>query len=189
MAKRRTKRVLRPRTPSRVKRRKRAAKQRSHHHPELVGLGLTAVGLFLATLVYLRWEGGRAGESLVDGIWALVGDAGYLLPVALVVIGSMMLGRSSLVRVHPFRWGLGSVTLGIFLLLADSGGYVGTGLDEIVGTLIGRTGTLIAGAAVTIAGVLLLSGASVGALVRGSGPAISRARSAARRSFERTPRP
>src|SRR5918998_523593 len=112
MAKRRTKRVLRPRTPSRVKRRKRAAKQRSHHHPELVGLGLTAVGLFLATLVYLRWEGGRAGESLVDGIWALVGDAGYLL----------------------------------------------------------------------------LSGASVGALVRGSAPAVPRARTAARRTFERAPR-
>jgi S-DNA-T family DNA segregation ATPase FtsK/SpoIIIE len=188
MAKRRTKRVLRPRTPSRVKRRKRAAKQRSHHHPELIGLGLTAVGLFLSTLVYLGWEGGRAGESVVDGIWALVGDAGYLLPAALVVVGAMMLGRSSLIQVHPFRWGLGSLALGLFLVLADSGGYVGTGLDEVVGTLIGRTGTVIAGTAVSIAGVLLLSGASVGALIRSSGPAVYRARTAARRTFERTPR-
>jgi S-DNA-T family DNA segregation ATPase FtsK/SpoIIIE len=189
MTKRRKKRVLRPRTPSRVKRRKRGAKERSHHHPELIGLGLAAIGLFLSTLLYLGWEGGRAGSWVVDGIWALVGDAGYLLPAALVVLGSMMLGRSSLVQVHPFRWGLGSLVLGLFLLLADSGGYVGTVLDEVVGTLIGRTGTLIAGTAVSIAGVLLLSGASVGALVRGSGPAVSRARSAARRSFERTPRP
>jgi hypothetical protein len=189
MTKRRKKRVLRPRTPSRVKRRKRGAKERSHHHPELIGLGLAAIGLFLSTLLYLGWEGGRGGSSVVDGIWALVGDAGYLLPAALVVLGSMMLGRSSLVQVHPFRWGLGSLVLGLFLLLADSGGYVGTVLDEVVGTLIGRTGTLIAGTAVSIAGVLLLSGASVGALVRGSGPAVSRARSAARRSFERTPRP
>jgi S-DNA-T family DNA segregation ATPase FtsK/SpoIIIE len=188
MTKRRKKRVLRPRTPSRVKRRKRTPKQRSHHHPELIGLGLTAVGLFLSTLIYLRWEGGRAGGWVTDGVWALVGDAGYLLPAALVVVGAMMLGRSSLVQVHPFRWGIGSLALGLFLLLADSGGYIGTGLDEVAGTLIGRTGTLIAGTAVSIAGVLLLSGASVGALVRGSGPAVGRARTAARRTFERAPR-
>ena len=188
MAKRRTKRTLRPRTPSRVKRRKRAPRQRSHHHPELIGLGLTAAGLFVATLVYLGWEGGRAGGSIVDGIWALVGDAGYLLPTALVVVGSLMLGRSRLVQVHPFRWGLGCLSLGLFLLLADSGGYIGTALDEIVATLIGRTGAVIAGAAVSIAGVLLLSGASVGALIRDSAPAVLRARSAARRTFERAPR-
>ncbi len=62
MAKRRKKRTLRPRVPSRVKRRKRPAKERSHHHPELIGLGLVAAGLFLSTLVYLGWEGGTAGR-------------------------------------------------------------------------------------------------------------------------------
>ena len=188
MAKRRTKRTLRPRTPSRVKRRKRAAKERSHHHPELIGLGLVAVGLFLSTLVYLGWEGGRAGGSIVDGIWALVGDAGYLLPISLLVVGGLMLARSRLVQVHPFRWGLGSLSLGVFLLLADSGGYIGTALDEIVATLIGRTGAVIAGVALSIAGILLLSGASVGALLRDSGPAVRRARTAARRTFDRAPR-
>ena len=63
MAKRRTKRALRPRTPSRVKRRKRASKQRSHHHPELIGLGLTAVGLFLAD-ARLSGLGGRPRRRL-----------------------------------------------------------------------------------------------------------------------------
>ncbi|HEV2902240.1 MAG TPA: DNA translocase FtsK [Gaiellaceae bacterium] len=185
MARRRKKRTLKPRVPSRVKRRKRAAKERSHHHPELIGLGLVAVGLFLSTLVYLGWEGGTAGGGIVDGLWALVGDAGYLLPAALVVVGSLMLGRSSLVKVHPFRWGLASTALGVFLLLADSGGYVGTALDEVVGTLIGRSGTLIAGTAFALAGVLLLSGASVGVLVQRSGGAVRRAHTAARRRVER----
>ncbi|HET8652007.1 MAG TPA: DNA translocase FtsK [Gaiellaceae bacterium] len=186
MAKRRKKRTLKPRVPSRVKRRKRrAAKERSHHHPELIGLGLAAVGLFLSTLVYLGWEGGTAGAWIVDGIWALVGDAGHLLPAALVLVGSLMLGRSRLVRVHPFRWGLASLALGLFLLLADSGGYVGTALDELVGTLIGRTGAVIAGAAFAVAGVLLLSGASVGALVQRSHGAVRRAHTAARRRVER----
>src|ERR671922_197809 len=185
MAKRRRKRTLKPRVPARVKRRKRAAKERSHHHPELIGLGLAAAGLFLSTLVYLGWEGGECGRVIVDALWAVVGDAGYLLPAALVLIGSLMLGRSSLVEVHPFRWGLATLTLGLFLLLADSGGYIGTGLDEIIGTLIGRTGAVIAGTAFSVAGVLLLSGASVGALVQRSGGAVRRAHTAARRRVER----
>src|ERR671922_345867 len=185
MGRRRKRRTLKPRVPARVKRRKRAAKERSHHHPELIGLALAAVGLFLSTLVYLGWEGGEGGRVIVDALWAVVGDAGYLLPAALVLIGSLMLGRSSLVEVHPFRWGLATLTLGLFLLLADSGGYIGTGLDEIIGTLIGRTGAVIAGTAFSVAGVLLLSGASVGALVQRSGGAVRRAHTAARRRVER----
>src|SRR5512132_1743616 len=188
MAKRRTKRTLRPRTPSRVKRRKRAAKQRSHHHPELVGLGLTAVGLFLATLVYLGWEGGRVGAAMTDGLWALFGDASYLLPTALVIVGTLMLGRSAIVELRPFRTGLLVSALGLMLVLGEHGGHVGSALEEAVGTLVGHTGMLIAGITALTAGVLLLSGASVGALVRGSGPAVRRAQTAARRTFERKQR-
>jgi DNA segregation ATPase FtsK/SpoIIIE, S-DNA-T family len=188
MTKRRKKRVLRPRTPSRVKRRKRAARQRSHHHPELIGLGLTAVGLFLSTLVYLDWEGGRAGGRIADGIWAVIGDAGYLLPAACVIVGALMLGRSAVVELRPFRTGLGFTAVGLMLVLGDHGGYIGRALDEVVGTLVGRTGMLIAGVTALTAGILLLSGASVGTLLRGSGPAVRRARTAARRTFERAPR-
>jgi DNA segregation ATPase FtsK/SpoIIIE, S-DNA-T family len=188
MARKRKKRVLRPRAPSRVKRRKRAVKKRSHHHPELIGLALTAVGLFLATLVYLGWEGGRVGGAMTDGLWALLGGAGYLLPAALVVVGTLMLGRSAIVELRPFRTGLAVTALGLMLVLGGQGGYVGRALDEMVGTLVGHTGMLIAGITALTAGVLLLSGASVGALVRGSGPAVRRARTAARRTFERTPR-
>jgi DNA segregation ATPase FtsK/SpoIIIE, S-DNA-T family len=185
MARRRKKRTLKPRVPARVKRRKRARKERSHHHPELIGLGLAAAGLFLSTLVYLGWEGGRAGGWIVDGLWAVVGDAAHLLPAALVVVGSLMLGRSKLVQVHPFRWGLASMALGLFLLLADSGGYVGTAMDEVVGTLVGRIGMVIAGTALFLAGVLLISGASVGALVQRSGGAVRRAHTAARTRVDR----
>jgi DNA segregation ATPase FtsK/SpoIIIE, S-DNA-T family len=185
MARKRKKRVLRPRAPARVKRRKRAAKQRSHHHPELIGLALTAVGLFLATLVYLGWEGGRAGGWITDGLWALIGSAGYLLPTVLVVVGALMLGRSAIVELRPFRTGLAVAALGLMLVLAGHGGYVGEALEELVGTLVGHTGMLIAGITALTAGILLLSGASVGALLRGSGPAVRRARTAARRTFER----
>jgi S-DNA-T family DNA segregation ATPase FtsK/SpoIIIE len=188
MARRRKKRTLRPRTPSRVKRRRRTVKKRSHHHPELVGLVLCAVGLFLATLTYLGWEGGRAGGWIEDAIWALIGDAGYLLPAALVVVGGLMVGRSAIVELRPFRTGLVVTSLGLALVLGGRGGYVGRALEEVVGTLVGGTGLLIAGVTALTAGVLLLTGASVGAMLRSSGPAVRRARAAARQTFERAPR-
>jgi DNA segregation ATPase FtsK/SpoIIIE, S-DNA-T family len=188
MAKRRAKRTLRPRTPSRVRKKKRTSRQRSHHHPELVGLGLTAIGLFLSTLVYLGWEGGRAGGWVPDGIWAVIGDAGYLLPAALVVVGALMLGRSAIVELRPFRTGIIVTALGLMLVLGTHGGIVGQALNEVVGTLVGHTGMLIAGVTGLTAGVLLLSGASVGTILRSSAPAMRRARTAARRGFERAPR-
>ncbi len=188
MARRRKKRGLRPRTPSRVKRRRRTVKKRSHHHPELVGLVLCAVGLFLATLTYLGWEGGRAGGWIEDGVWALIGDGGYLLPTALVVVGGLMLGRSAIVELRPFRTGIIVTALGLLLVLGGRGGYLGRALEEVVGTLVGHTGLLIAGFTALTAGVLLLSGASVGALLRSSGPAVRRAQAAARQTFERAPR-
>jgi S-DNA-T family DNA segregation ATPase FtsK/SpoIIIE len=188
MRKRRKKRALRPRTPSRVKRRKRATKERGHHHPELIGLGLVALGLFLATLTYLGWEGGRAGGWVEDAVWAVIGDAGHLLPAGLIVVGGLMLGRSAIVELRPFRTGIGVTTLALMLVLGGRGGYAGRALEEVVGTLVGRTGMLIAGVTALTAGVLLLSGASVGALLRSSGPAVRRARTAARQTFERAPR-
>jgi DNA segregation ATPase FtsK/SpoIIIE, S-DNA-T family len=187
MARRRKKRVLRPRTPSRVKRRRKPASKRSHHHPELIGLVLCAVGLFLATLTYLGWQGGRAGGSIEDAVWALIGDAGYLLPAALVVVGGLMLGRSAIVELRPFRTGIVVTALGLGLVLGGRGGYAGRVLEEVVGTLVGHTGMLIAGVTALTAGILLLSGASVGALIRRSGHAVGRARKAARQTFERAP--
>jgi DNA segregation ATPase FtsK/SpoIIIE, S-DNA-T family len=187
MARRRKKRALRPRTPSRVKRRKKPASKRSHHHPELIGLVLLAVGLFLATLTYLGWQGGRAGGWIEDAVWAVIGDAGYLLPAALVVVGGLMLGRSAIVELRPFRTGIVVTALGLLLVLGGRGGYAGRVLEEVVGTLVGRTGMLIAGVTALTAGILLLSGASVGALLRSSGHAVGRARRAARQTFERAP--
>ena len=45
-------RTRKPRSPSRV--RKKQKKTRGHHHPELWGLGLAALGLVLATFVWLE---------------------------------------------------------------------------------------------------------------------------------------
>jgi len=73
MAKRRKKRTLRPRVPSRVKKRTRkGGKVRSAQHHELIGLGLLALGVFLASILYLGWSGGMVGGAIADAFTAAI---------------------------------------------------------------------------------------------------------------------
>src|SRR5207302_1192199 len=138
---------LRPKTPSRVKRRKRKQRgPRGHQHPELVGLGLTAFGLFLGTVVYAGWSGGYVRAALADALRAVVGGATYGLPAALAGIGLLMLTRSALVDVRPFRTGLLVGAVGVEIALGrNHGGFVGRALGGLFGFLLGTTGTTILG--------------------------------------------
>ena len=179
MAARKKKRPLRPRTPSRVKKRttrKKARARAAHEHPELIGLGLVAIGLFLASLLYLGWEGGVAGEKIESGLRDVIGSAAYAAPLALVVVGGLMLFRSALLDVNPFRTGLVITTIGLMVTLGgDHGGAVGNALGGGVAKLLGGTGSVLLGLTALLAGALLLSGASYGAVLRRSHHAVRRA--------------
>lgn len=175
MARRKRSSKVRPKTPARVKKKK----TRGHHHPELIGLGLAAFGLFMGTVLYAGWNGGYVGKAIGDGLVSLVGGIAYVLPVACTAIGVLMVARSDLPSFKPFRIGLVASTLGLAMLLGEAhGGYLGEGLENLFGRLIGTTGTQILGGFLLLAGVLLVSGASVGAFLRRSGHAM---KSAARR--------
>ena len=90
MARRRKKRPLRPRVPSRVKKRTRkGGRARNEQHLELIGLGLLALGLFLASILYLGWSGGMVGGAIADGFTGMIGAAAYVAPVAFVVVGAL----------------------------------------------------------------------------------------------------
>jgi len=181
MARRRTtKRVLKPRAPSRVRKTKRAKRKttRGHQHPELIGLGLVAFGLFLATVLWAGWNGGYVGGWIGDAFQTLIGSAAYVLPVVLVVVGGLMVARSDLVDVRPFRTGLLVFGLGLLLTLGSEGGYLGNALSDLVGFALGNTGAALVGVLAMLAGILLVTGASVGAIIR-------RGATAARRSLDR----
>ena len=184
MAARKPRRKLRPKTPARVKKRTRRA--RSHHHPELWGLAMVAVGLVLATVLWLGFDGGSAGSWIEDALADLLGTAASLVPLALLGVGSLLLVRSALVDVRPFRTGVAVGAAGLMVALGDDhGGAVGGILGGAVAKVIGETGAFILGAALLVAGVLLVTGASTGALLRRSGHAVRQAGSAARRTLER----
>src|SRR4051812_34910246 len=112
--KRKTK--LRPRVPSRVKKTQ-TKRSRPRNHSELWGLGWIALGLFLGAVLYLGWNGGYVGGWLGDGLHHLIGVATYGLPVALTALGALMVMRSELVDVRPFRVGLVVLAAGLMTTL------------------------------------------------------------------------
>jgi len=174
MARRRKRRSLRPRVPARVK--KRTKRSRSHRENELFGLALTALGLVLSVILYLGLDGGAVGSWLADALREVMGHAAYVLPLALVAVGGLMLARSELLDVRPFRLGLGVGFLGLMTLLSgDNGGGIGFALGGALARMIGETGTAIIGGALLLGGALLVSGASTGALLRHTGHVVRRA--------------
>jgi S-DNA-T family DNA segregation ATPase FtsK/SpoIIIE len=159
----------------------------SHHQHELLGLGLTALGLVLSTILYLGFDGGAVGSWLAEALEAVLGGAAYVLPLALLAVGGLMLARSELLDVRPFRLGLGVGFLGLMTLLGrdDNGGWVGLAIGGALAGLIGGTGAVIVGTTLLLGGALLVSGASTGAILRHTGHVVRRAGTGARRALDR----
>jgi DNA segregation ATPase FtsK/SpoIIIE, S-DNA-T family len=174
MARKKRVRRLSPKTPSRTKKRRgsRRARARTHHYAELIGLGLAATGVFLAAVLWLGFSGGPVGDLVL----AAVGAAAYLAPLVLVPLGALMVTKSTLVDMRPFRLGLTVALAGLLLTLGTAhGGVVGDGLESLVALGLGTTGAGILGVLLAVAGMLFLTGASLGAILRRSGHAVRRA--------------
>src|SRR3954468_21680161 len=103
MAQRKRTAKPRPRVPARVKKRRPKRKAvRSHHHPELVGLAILALGVFIACVLWFGLEGGPVAGWIREAI----GWAAYVAPVVLVPLGALVVTRSALVDLRPFQLGL-----------------------------------------------------------------------------------
>jgi S-DNA-T family DNA segregation ATPase FtsK/SpoIIIE len=174
------------RAPSRSRRDRRAAP----HGRELVGLGLVAAGVFLGAVVDLGVNGGPAGRALEDLVRLAVGRAVVVAPALMVALGIGVILREGLLRAAPFRLGLALAGGALLLALAAGslgldgtdragwfdvevmqgrGGAIGEALYALTGNTVGRVGTDILVVAGLLAGGLLLTGASLARVLRGSG--------------------
>jgi DNA segregation ATPase FtsK/SpoIIIE, S-DNA-T family len=162
---------------------------------DLVGLGLIALGAFFAFLVYFGWDGGRAGSQAVEGLRWLLGAVHYVVPVALVAAGAILILRPMLPAVRPFRSGaiclFASLTLGLAAgtlgvgpggqrpqwwdaeWVKTRGGMTGEALDWVVATLTGSVGAHILAVFLFIAGVLLVTGASVAGVIKATSDSVT----------------
>jgi S-DNA-T family DNA segregation ATPase FtsK/SpoIIIE len=146
---------------------------------------MVTLGLFLAVVLWLGFDGGFVGEEVEQATDWLAGDARLVLPLLLGVVGGLMVARAELVDLRPFRTGTVLLLFGLMIALgADNGGAVGGVLEEILGPLLGDTGRAILSAFLITAGVVLVTGSSIGAVVRRSAAA---ARETAQTVIDRRP--
>jgi DNA segregation ATPase FtsK/SpoIIIE, S-DNA-T family len=142
-------------------------------HLDLTGLGLVAVGVFLAFPLYLGWDGGEAGSAIVDGLTWAAGAVAYATPFVLVAAGALLVMRPVLPALRPFRAGA-LCLIGSALLLfgaggapvRDNGGVAGQALHDAAARAFSDVGASIIAIFLAIAGVLLLTGASVAGVLR-----------------------
>ncbi len=161
---------------------------------DILGLAVIALGVFLGFVLYSAASpapGGRAGHALSVGSgWAL-GRARVLAPVALVIGGGALLLRPVLPAVRPLRTGAACVFAGVTLALAAGalglspapgsgepwssehlqthGGLLGEALYRLFDPLVQGLGIAVIVTFLVLAGVILLTGASLAALLRATG--------------------
>ena len=142
-------------------------------HLDLTGLALVAAGVFLGFPLYLRWDGGAAGQAVVDGLTWAAGDVAYAAPCTLVATGSLLVLRPVLPAVRPFRSGALCLILAALLLFGaggepvrENGGVAGATLYDAAATAFSEIGATIIAIFFAVAGALLLTGASVAGVLR-----------------------
>jgi S-DNA-T family DNA segregation ATPase FtsK/SpoIIIE len=164
-------------------------------HLDLVGLGLVALGVFLAFPIYLGWDGGAAGHAATRAVSYAVGQVGYGVPAAVVCSGAILVLRPVLPAVRPFRAGAICLFAALTLALAAGtfglgppgqrigywdapffqarGGIVGDALLYATATAFSTIGAHILAVFLFVAGVLLLTGATVSGVLRATGSTVA----------------
>ena len=93
----------------------------------------------LATVLWLGFDGGPVGSHVAAWLRNGLGAAAPLVPLALLGIGGLMLVRSELIDLRPFRTGVAIGLLGLMIALGDShGGAVGSALGGGFARFIGE---------------------------------------------------
>ncbi len=157
-------------------------------HWDLIGLALVAFAAFFACVFYLGWAGGEVGEALADGMLFMFGGVGYGAPVVLFAAGALIVIRPMMPAVHPFKTGTACLTAALMLGLAAGslglgpgdtprdgfldayylqhhGGLVGESLFWASAKFFSTAGSHILFMFLLLAGVLLLTGASIAGIV------------------------
>ena len=169
----------------------RAALTLEPHHVDVIALALIAVGIFLGGVDYLHWGGGALGSGADTALRFLFGLVGYAAPIALVVAGALLLARDWRPPTRPLRTGAVCLALALTLALAAGtlglgpgdaaagafwqataiearGGILGEAQFYVAERLFSSAGADILAVFLAIAGVILLTGATLASVVRGA---------------------
>src|SRR5215212_4632878 len=157
-------------------------------HWDLIGLGMVAFAAFFACVFYLDWAGGEVGEALAGAILFMFGGVGYAAPLLLFAAGAVIVVRPMVPALHPLKTGTACLTCALMLGLAAGslglgpgdthrdgfldphylehhGGLVGESLFWASAKLFSTAGSHILFVFLLLAGILLLTGASVASII------------------------
>ncbi len=81
-------------------------------HWDLIGLALVAFAAFFACVFYLDWAGGEVGEALAGAILFMFGGVGYAAPVVMFAFGALIVLRPMIPALHPLKTGAACLTGG-----------------------------------------------------------------------------
>jgi S-DNA-T family DNA segregation ATPase FtsK/SpoIIIE len=180
------------------------------HQVDIVALALIAIGIFLAGVMYFHWAGGTLGNGLTHATQFVFGALGYALPASLVAAGALVLMRELRPPVRPMRTGVICLTAAITLALAAGtaglgpgpvpkahywtaaqfetrGGIIGQGEFWVIEHLFSSVGAHILAAFMFIAGLILVSGATLASFIRITGNHVIDTGRALRRTAPRRP--
>jgi DNA segregation ATPase FtsK/SpoIIIE, S-DNA-T family len=157
-------------------------------HWDLIGLGLVAFAAFFACVFYLDWDGGEVGEALATAMQFMFGAVAYGAPVLMFATGALIVVRPMIPALHPLKTGAACLTAALMLgfaagslglgpgdtprdgfldahYLEHHGGLVGESLFWLSAKLFSTAGSHMLFVFLLLAGVLLLTGASIASIV------------------------
>ena len=177
------------------------------HHVDIVALALIAVGIFLGGIAYVHWSGGTLGDGSVRAARFLFGALGYAVPVVLVGAGGLILIRELRPPAPPLRTGLLCLVAALTLALAAGtlglgpgevparafwraasfetrGGVLGQAELWVSSHLLSQLGADILAVFLLVAGVILVTGATLAGVVRTTGATVAGTGRAVRRGSD-----
>ena len=175
------------------------------HHVDILGLALIALGIFLAGVAYTGLSGGTLGNGAVTAMRFVLGALGYAIPAALVAGGALVLLRDVRPSGRPLRTGAVCLVAAITLALAAGtfgigpgrvppaafwhpaafearGGIVGQAELWVSSHLVSLAGAHILAVFLLIAGVILVTGATLASVIRMTGAGMAGTSRALKRS-------
>jgi S-DNA-T family DNA segregation ATPase FtsK/SpoIIIE len=166
------------------------------HQVDVLGLGLIAFGIFLSCVAYLRGAGGTVGEGAVHGLRFVFGLLGYAVPAAIVTAGALIVLRELRPTARPLRAGALCLLASVSLALAAGtlgvgpgaapagkfwhpavfearGGIIGESALWLTSHLISTIGADILAVFMFVAGLMLVTGATVAGALRATGTGVA----------------
>jgi DNA segregation ATPase FtsK/SpoIIIE, S-DNA-T family len=163
---------------------------------DVIGLALLAAGVFLGFVLYSSGPSatGGLGNAVAVGLGWVLGGARVLAPLACALAGGVLLLRPILPAVRPLRAGaiclFASVTLALAggtlglssgpgaqpwssVHLQSHGGILGEGLYQASDHLVQDVGVQILVVFLLLAGLILLTGASLAGILRATGSGLA----------------